>query len=112
MVSAAHVGDTRGSGSVSSAVLWMSVVRGMRGVDGVCKMCMCLARGGVGVSVYCACRIPAHLRCTQCSILLHRMYICFRTCICLWQLSQNHTYIHPVSPHGWLAQNGKSGPHC
>ena len=34
---------------VSSAddVLWMSVVRGMRGVGGVCEMCMCLARGGV-----------------------------------------------------------------
>ena len=34
---------------VSSAayVLMMSVVRGMRVVGGVCKMCMCLARGGV-----------------------------------------------------------------
>ena len=33
---------------VSSAVdvLWMSVVRGMRGVGGVCEMC--LVRGGVG----------------------------------------------------------------
>ena len=43
-----HVGGTRGSGIVSSAadVLWMSVVRGMRGVGGVCEMC--LARGGVG----------------------------------------------------------------
>ena len=29
-------------------VLWMSVVCGMRGVGGVCEMCMCLARGGVG----------------------------------------------------------------
>ena len=50
MVSAGHVGDTRGSGIVSSAadVLWMSVVRGMSGVGGVCEMCMCLARGGVG----------------------------------------------------------------
>ena len=28
--------------------LWMSVVRGMRGVGVVCEMCMCLARGGVG----------------------------------------------------------------
>ena len=26
----------------------MSVVRGMRGVGGVCEMCMCLARGGIG----------------------------------------------------------------
>ena len=29
-------------------VLWMSVVRRMRGVVGVCDMCMCLARSGVG----------------------------------------------------------------
>ena len=50
VVSAGHVGGTRGSGIVTSAadVLWMSVVRGMRGVGGVCEMCMCLARGGVG----------------------------------------------------------------
>ena len=36
MVSAGHVGGTRGSCIVSSAadVLWMSVVRGMRGVVG------------------------------------------------------------------------------
>ena len=50
VVSAGHVGGTRGSGIVSSAadVLWMSVVREMRGVGGVCEMCMCLARGCVG----------------------------------------------------------------
>ena len=43
----AYVAGTRGSGIVSSAadVLGMSVVRGMRGVGG---MCMCLALGGVG----------------------------------------------------------------
>ena len=41
-----YVGGTRGSGVLASAgdVLEMSVVRG---VDGVCGMCMCLARGGV-----------------------------------------------------------------
>ena len=40
--SAGHVGVTRGSGFVSSAadVLWMSAVRGMRGVGGVYYMCM------------------------------------------------------------------------
>ena len=50
MVSAGHVGGTRGSGIVSSAadVLWMSVVRGMRSVGRVCEICMYLARGGVG----------------------------------------------------------------
>ena len=50
MVSAGHVCGTRGSGIVSSAadVLWMNVVPVMRGVGGVCEMCMCLGRGGVG----------------------------------------------------------------
>ena len=46
MVSACMSG-TRGSGVMSNTgdVLEMSVVRG---VGGVCDMCMCLARGGVG----------------------------------------------------------------
>ena len=50
VMNAGHVCSTRDLGIVSSAVHmpWMSVVRGMRGVDGVCEMCMCLARGGVG----------------------------------------------------------------
>ena len=50
VVSAGHFGSTRGSGIVSSAadVLWISVVRGIRRVGGVCEMCMCLVRGGVG----------------------------------------------------------------
>ena len=46
----AYMGGTRGSGVLDSAcdVLEMSVVRG---VDGVCDMCMCVTRGGVlGVS--------------------------------------------------------------
>ena len=44
-----YVGDTCGSGIVSSAadILGMSVVRGMRGVDGVCEMCISLARSSV-----------------------------------------------------------------
>ena len=47
MVNAGHVG---GSCIVSCAadVLWMSVLRWMREVGGVCEMCMCLARGDVG----------------------------------------------------------------
>ena len=50
VVTAGHVGCMRGSGSVFSAAdeLGMSVVRGMREVGGVCEMCMCLARDGVG----------------------------------------------------------------
>ena len=43
----ACMSGTRGSGVMSSTgdVLEMSVVRG---VGGVCDICMCLARGGVG----------------------------------------------------------------
>ena len=75
--------------------------------------------------MYCAWRIPAHLRCTQCSILLHLMDICFLTCICLWQISHIQTRLfsvvgpglvstspafvsssasHPAGPHGRHAQ--------
>ena len=44
MGSTGHVGGTRCSGMVTS---WMSVVRGIRGVGGVCEMCMCwLGRRG------------------------------------------------------------------
>ena len=47
VVVSACMSGTRGSGVMSSTgdVLEMSVVRG---VGGVCDMCMCLARGGVG----------------------------------------------------------------
>ena len=93
-----------------------------------------LGRWQVQVSVYCAWRIPAHLRCTQCSILLHLMDICFLTCICLWQISQIQTSLlkfvrpglvstspafvsssasHPACPHGRHAQQTlNQAPHC
>ena len=50
VVNAGHVRGIRGSGIVPSAddVLWMSVLRGMKGVSGVCEMYMCLALGGLG----------------------------------------------------------------
>ena len=43
VVSAVHAGGARGSGIVSSAadMIGMSVLRGVRGVGGVCAMCMC-----------------------------------------------------------------------
>ena len=83
-----------------------------------------LCRWQVQVSVYNDWRIPAHLRCIQCSILLHCMDICFLTCICLLQISQIQTRLfnvvgpglvstspafvkssakHPAGPHGRLA---------
>ena len=92
-----------------------------------------LCRWQVQVYVYFAWRIPAYLRCTQCSIMLHLMDICFLTCICLWQISQIQTFLFrvvgpalvstspafvsnsasdPAGPHGRHAKNGKSGPHC
>ena len=45
-----YVGGTRGSCILSYAadLLRICVVRGMKGVGGVCEMCMCLARAGVG----------------------------------------------------------------
>ena len=47
VVVSAYMGGTRGSGvlSIAGDVLEMIVVRG---VGGVCDMCMCLARGGEG----------------------------------------------------------------
>ena len=53
--------------------------------------------------MYCAWRIPAHLRCTQCSILLHPMDICFLTCICLWQISQIQTFLFKVVGPGLVS---------
>ena len=62
---------------------------GQCGVMSVCVGSLgSLCRWQVQVSVYCARLIPAHIRCTQCSILLHLIDICFLTCICLWQISQ------------------------
>ena len=53
--------------------------------------------------MYCAWRIPAHLRCTQCSILLHLMDICFLTCICLLQISQIQTRLFDVVGTGLVS---------
>ena len=49
VVSAVHVDGTRGLGIGYNAadMLWMSVVREMRGVGEVCEVCICLARGRV-----------------------------------------------------------------
>ena len=62
-----------------------------------------LCRWQVQVSVYCAWRIPAHLRCILCSILLHLMDICFLACICLWQISQIQTFLFKVVGHGLVS---------
>ena len=52
---------------------------------------------GPGICVLqCAWRIRAHMRCTQCSILLHLMDNFFLACICLWQISQIQTFLFKV----------------
>ena len=109
--------------------------QGLGGFCGVMSVCVVsldsLCRWQVQVSVYGVTRIPSHLRCTQCSILLHLIDICFLTCICLWQISQIQTYLrvvvgpglvstspafmrsiasHPSGPHGRLAQKTVIGP--
>ena len=60
-------------------------------------------RWQVQVSVYCAWRIPAHLRCTQCSILLHLMDICFLIYIYLWQISQIQTFLFKLVGPGLVS---------
>ena len=62
-----------------------------------------LCKWQVQIFVYCAWWIPAHLRCTQCSILLHLKDICFRTCICLWQISQMQTRLFKVVGPGLVS---------
>ena len=86
------VGGRLGPGS--GRVLWCYVC--VVSLDALC-------RWQVHVSVYCARRIPAHLRCTQCSILLHLINICFLTCICLWQISQIQTCLRVVVVPGLVS---------
>ena len=104
----------------TGGVLDMCLCFGCGGVDGVggewvggadqsrewCYVCVSLdslCKWQVQVSVYCAWWIPAHLRCTQCSILLHLMDICFLTCICLWQISQILTFLFKVVGPGLVS---------
>ena len=56
--------------------------------------------------MYCVWRIPAHLRCTQCSILLHLMDICFLTYI--WQISQIQTPLFIVVGPGLVSTSPAS----
>ena len=71
----------------------------------VCVICdsgfFCICQ--VQVSVYCAWRIPAHLRRTQCSILLLLIDICFLPCICLWHISQIQTCLCLVVGPGFVS---------
>ena len=104
------------------------------GPSGVMSVCVVsldyLCKWPIQVSIYCARQIPVHLRCTQCSILLQLIDICFVMCICLWQIPQIQTFLCVVVGPGLvstspafmrrsdiprvrmagLPQNGKLGP--
>ena len=82
-----------------------------------------LCRWQVQVSVYCAWRIPAHLRCTQCSILLHLMAditnpdFLVQCCLTWIDLDITRFCEQQRQPSSGSARpacqkNGKSGPHC
>ena len=67
----------------------------------VCVSLDSLCRWQVQVSVYCAWRIPAHLRCTQCSILLDLMDICFLTfCLFMADITNPDLYLFKVVGSG------------
>ena len=88
---------------------------------------LCRWQVQVQVSVYCSWLIPAHPRCTQCSIMLYLMDVCLLPSICffVWQISQIQTCLcvvvgpgfvttspafmrgsasHPADPHDRLAK--------
>ena len=106
-----------------------------RGLGWWCYVCVSLdslCRWQVQVSVYCARRIHAHLRCTQCSIMLHlwisasyRVFVCGRyrkyRLVCVWLSDLNLSRYRPLLRGTVpaiervrmtsLPKNGKSGPH-
>ena len=75
-----------------------------------CYVCVCCEPGlfvlmaGPGV-VYGARQIHAHLRCTQCSIMLHLIDICFLTCIYPWQISEIQTFLCVVAGPGLVSKS-------
>ena len=94
VVSEYHVGGTRNSGIVSSAadVLWMSVVRVIRGVGGACEMGMCLAQDSVGVEG--GGRVDEKIE--------FGVYPSCILCLADACVSSVHPVVNPVSPYGYL----------
>ena len=84
---------------VKVAVVWAVAWPGR---VGWCCLC-CEMRCPDICVLHCARRIPAHLWCTQCSILLHLIDICFLTCICMWQISQIQTLLGVVVGPGFVS---------
>ena len=80
---------------------------GLEGWDGVMSVLVMSQVSFCGwqveVSVYCDRWIPAYFRCTQCSIMLHLIDICFLLCICLWQISQIPTCLCVVVVPGFVS---------
>ena len=96
-----------------------------------CYVCVSpdsLCRWQVQIYVYCSCRIPAHVRCTQCQSCCtlwisasYSVFVCgrYRKCVVVGPgfVSTSPVFMmssanHPAGPHGWFnKKNGKSGPH-
>ena len=85
VLSAGHVAGTRGAGIVSSTadVLWMSVVRGMKDVGGVCEMCMCMH---IGCVWYVCCYVKK--KAVSLQLVRGGIWVCMRChCLCIcWVL--------------------------
>ena len=128
-------GECGTCGCVLVAAVSVGSGLGQEGWDGVMSVCVVsldsLRRWQVHVSVYCTRLIHGHLRCTQYSIMLHLIDICFLPYIFLWQILQIQTCLcvvvgpglvstspaflmgsasHPAVPHGRLAQKRLIGP--
>ena len=77
---------------------WIGGLDQGSGRVGLCYICVSfdfIVYMEVQVSVYCA-------RCTQCSILLHLIEICFLTCICVWKISLIQTCLCVVLGPGFV----------
>ena len=84
------------------------LVQGLEGWSGLISVRVVnldsLCRSHIEVSVFCARWIPAHLKCTQCTILLYLIDICFLLCICLLQISQTQTCLRMVVGPGFVSR--------
>ena len=72
----------RGSLCCGGVVGWLVPSSGrVSSVTYVSVVSLDFCADGKSTYLYCARRIPAYHRCTQCSILLHSIEICFLSCI-------------------------------
>ena len=83
-------GVFRDLGPGSGPVVWCYVYER-------CESGFSVQMAGPGICILCL------ASCTQCSIMLHLMDICFLSCICLWQISQIQTCLFKVVRPGLVS---------